>query len=62
MTGIISIIYDVSEAVGKCISRETGKGIYLYFCDDMPHIPPDMRQIIEHHAHMRYKLTKPDLK
>ncbi len=58
MTGIISIIYDVSEAVGKCVFRETGSRIHLYFYDDMPHIPTDGRTIAEHHAHMRYGIVR----
>ncbi len=58
MTGIISILYDKSGAVGKCVFRETGKGTCLFFYDDMQHIPPDMREIIGYHAHMRYELVR----
>ncbi len=56
--GIISIHFDPPGEIGKCVFKTTGKGVYLYFYDDLPNIPLARRAIIAHHAHKRHRLVR----
>ncbi len=58
-TDVISIRTCIgSDTIRKCVFREEGELVYLYFYESLPHLRPVAQNVVEYSADIRYRLVR----